>query len=211
MASNGYMAGRKKWYRPQAMLWSDSPGILSSGVYVPSGYEEYSDQTGLTAAQMADSFLILSDHNRSPISVSPLRIENKKRMINGVQRSHHVADKLQISTSWESLPSRGFYGRANFDQSLGISAYTDTSGEYTVDGGAGGSEMLEWYESHTGPFWVFLSYDKYTNFGQDTSAHLHLAEYSQVVQMYLTLDYSVIRRGQHNHDLWNVSVNLEEV
>ena len=83
MASLGYMQGRQRFGRPQGMLWSDTPGVLSNGRYIPSGYEEYSDKTGLTPDQIANSFIILTDHNRSDISVTPQRIEKRQRMING--------------------------------------------------------------------------------------------------------------------------------
>jgi hypothetical protein len=83
---------------------------------------------------------------------------------------------------------------------------------YTSDGGAGGEEMLRWYNDNTGPFWVFLAYDRYTNFGDDNDAYTHLGQYNEIVQMYITsFDYSVEKRGGENHDLWNVSVTLEEV
>lgn len=226
MATTGYMAGRKNYARPQAMLWSDTPGTLSDGLYVPSGYEVYSNKTGLTSTQTSDSFIILSDHNRNAIDVAPQRIEQKKRMANGTMRSYHIADKLNITTSWNLLPSRAFSGYANFNQTTGIptpnitAANRDASGTtdvihenaYTVDGGAGGAEILKWYQDHTGPFWVFLSYDKYINFGIDNAAHQHLNQYSQIVQMYFSnFTYNVVKRGGSNHDLWNVSVTLEEV
>jgi hypothetical protein len=212
MTTTAYMSGRKKFQRPQAMLWSDTPGTISGGTYIPTGYELYSDQSGLTTVQKSDSFIIISDHNRAEIHVTPQRIEQRKRMINGTMRSNYIADKIQISTSWSLIPSRSFAQRSNFSQSTGKSLYTGTEYEYTADGGAGGTEMLDWYETHHGPFWVFLSYDKYTNFGKDNAAHQHLAQYSQVVQMYISnLDYSIVKRGGSNHDLWNISVTLEEV
>ena len=44
MTTSAYMAGRKKWGRPQAMLLSDTPGTLTEqGFYVPVGYELGSD------------------------------------------------------------------------------------------------------------------------------------------------------------------------
>lgn len=90
--------------------------------------------------------------------------------------------------------------------------YANKSQKYTVDGGAGGGEMLEWYEEHTGPFWVMLSYDKYNNFGDTTSGRNNLSEYSQSLQMYISdFSYNVVKRGGTNFDLWNVSVTLEEV
>jgi hypothetical protein len=220
MTTNQYMVARRPWGRPQGMLWSDTPGTLVSidpsdpglgSVYVPSGVESYANFIGLTAAQTADQFLILSDHNRGEINVSPQRIEQRQRMVNGTMRSHHIADKLTITTSWDMLPSRQASIRANWDPTTGVPPIP-LSEAYTADFGAGGAEMLKWYQDHTGPFWVFLSYDKYINFGTGTGAHLHLNEYSQIVQMYISnFDYSVVKRGQSNFDMWNINVTLEEV
>jgi hypothetical protein len=216
MASSAYMTGRKRYARPQAMLWSDTPGTISNGIYVPSGYEKGSDLTSITTE---DYFIVLSDHNRSPINISTQRLEQRRRMINGTMRSYHIADKIAISTDWNNLPSRSYKLNPSFNQTTGKSAYdhgygsfTGSESEYTADGGAGGVELLDWYENHKGPFWVFLSYDKYNNFGDDNPARLHLAEYSQVVQMYIAgFNYSVVKRGGNNMDLWNISVSLEEV
>lgn len=221
MANSSYVTGRQRYKRPQAMLWSDTPGTLSNGIYVPSGYEKGSDLTSITTD---DYFLILSDHNRADISVNPQRIEQRQRMINGTMRSYHVADKLTISTSWTSLPSRSYKLNPQFDQTTGKALYDHGYGsseplgtpvpdsEYTADGGAGGVEMLDWYENHKGPFWVFLAYDKYNNFGEDNPARLHLAEYNQVVQMYFAnFSYTIAKRGGNTADHWNISVTLEEV
>jgi hypothetical protein len=216
MASSAYMTGRKRYARPQAMLWSDTPGTISNGIYVPSGYEKGSDLTSITTE---DYFIVLSDHNRSPINISTQRLEQRRRMINGTMRSYHIADKIAISTDWNNLPSRSYKLNPSFNQITGKSAYdhgygsfTGSESEYTADGGAGGVELLDWYENHKDPFWVFLSYDKYNNFGDDNPARLHLAEYSQVVQMYIAgFNYSVVKRGGNNMDLWNISVSLEEV
>ncbi len=214
MATTGYMAGRQKWYRPQAMLWSETPGTLVDGKYIPTGAETVSDLSGVTPA---DRFLILSDHNRSPINIVPQRIEQKQRMVNGTMRSYHIADKLVLSTSWTMLPSRSFAQRPDFSQSTGLSDMTNTSQEFTVDGGAGGVEMLSWYQDHTGPFWVFLAYDKYINFGTNDAAYTHLPDYNQIVQMYISaFDYSVVKRSGvssyfDGYDMWDISVTLEEV
>jgi hypothetical protein len=216
-------------------------------------------------------------------------------MINGRMRSYHVDDKLTISTSWDSLPSRAFKRKpnweadfrqvyvigvtpsngvvtytvtgsdfevgdvidvsginitgynvkgatitavdnsngshkisissnatGNFDGNLssgivtvagvGLSSFTDDfANQFTVDGGAGGLDLLEWYENHPGPFYVFLAYDKFTNFGRENSAYGYLKQYNEVVEMYISdFSYSVEKRGG-NHDFWNVSVSLEEV
>jgi hypothetical protein len=225
MASKDYLLGRKKWSRPQAMLWSDSAGTLVDGIWVPTGYEKLSDETGLSQNQLDNSFIILSDHNRGEITINTQRIEQRKRMINGTMRSYHNADKLVINTSWAMLPSRSHSVRPNFNQNTGLSIYNKETperpadgspytqqNEYTADGGAGGNEMLTWYQEHTGPFWVYLAYDKYSEFGDNSESFGKLAQYNQVLQMYLaSFDYTVVKRGGSNHDMWNISISLEEV
>jgi hypothetical protein len=237
MATPNYLIGRKKYGRPQAMLWSENPGtlqIISAGTpqeqryFVPTGNEIGSNQSGVTDSALLDQFLILSDDNRSSIDFKNERIEKRERMINGRMRSYHIADKLSISTSWENLPSRGFAGPPNFDQGTGkpalvTSGLTRTSSgavasmdstrlQYTTDGGAGGSEILDWYEQHKGSFWVYLSYDKHTNFGDDAESYRQLSKYSQVVEMFISdFSYSVVKRGSSNFDFWDIQVSLEEV
>jgi hypothetical protein len=125
------------------------------------------------------------------------------------------------------LPSRGFEVVPNFTQEFGKpqiltpadkgkpfpdTYFADKSQQYTADGGAGGGEMLDWYENHTGPFWVLLSYDKYNNFGDNNAARTRLAEYADARQMYISsFTYSIVKRGGDNFDMWDVSVTLEEV
>jgi len=216
MASAEYLLGRKKYARPQAMLWAENSGTIVSvedeQYYVPVGYESATDVSGVTGDPMVDQFIILSDDNRSPIDFKINRLEKRERMINGRMRSYHIADKLTVTASWTMLPSRSFASLANFNPSTGKSLQTKTSGEYTTDGGAGGVEMLNWYENHKDPFWVYLAYDKYNSYGNDADAFLQLAKYNQVVEMYLAdFSYSVVKRGSSNYDFWNVSVTLEEV
>ena len=174
MATSDYMAGRTKYARPQAMLWANNPGTLEGGLYLPQGYEVGADYSGT----LSDDFIILSDDNRGPISFDIERIENRERMINGRMRSFHVADKLSISTSWDMLPSRSYALRPDFaiesSQDPAATAgrsdmYGNNQFEYTTDGGAGGVEILNWYENHSGSFWVYLAYDKYSSFGDDDS------------------------------------------
>jgi hypothetical protein len=224
--SAGYVSGRKQWSRPQALIWADAPPtITQDGKIIPVGYEIGSNLQGIPQDALDSRFIILSDHNRDSLSVSTERIEQRQRMANGTMRSYHIADKLNISMSWSMLPSRGFEVVPNFNQESGKPAiltpadkdevppyYAHKSQQYTADGGAGGGEMLDWYESHTGPFWVLLSYDKYSEFGNDNEARQHLNEYSQALQMYIAdFDYSVVKRGANNFDMWDVSVTLEEV
>lgn len=225
---SSYITGRKTWSRPQAMLWADAaPTITEDGRLIPIGYELGSDTTGIPPADLENAFIILSDHNRSAIDISNERIEQRQRMANGTMRSFFIADKLTISLSWSMIPSRGFKVVPNFEQDFGkpdiitpadkdkpdpFTYFAHKSEQYTADGGAGGGEMLDWYESHTGPFWVLLSYDKYNEFGEGNQARTKLAQYSQAVQMYISdFTYSVVKRGGNNFDMWDVSVTLEEV
>lgn len=210
MAGSSYILGRKTYARPQGLLFSNSPGTINNGIYVPDNYE-----VGNSSSNSGD-FLILSDHNRSPIDVSMLRIENRQRMINGRMRSYWVADKRQISVSWQMLPSRAYSSDPNFNITTGVP--TSVVDEYTVDGGAGGVELLDWYENHYGTFWVFLSYDKYSEFpvgglngNKDATSYTHLRDYNEILEMYITnFTYSVEKRGSSNFDLWNIQMTLEE-
>jgi hypothetical protein len=200
-----YIDGRQKYSRPQGMVWSDTNDI----------YDTFASEEELP--------LVTSDHNRSPIDVKPIRIETRDRMVNGRMRSYHTADKISISCSWDMLPSRGFAANPNFDLTTGapqnalLATYTanprdNAEFQYTVDGGAGGVELLDWYETHTGSFWVFLAYDKYNNFSEESNPYAYLNVYNEGIEMYISsFSYSVAQRGANNFDYWNISVTLEEV
>ena len=213
MATEAYMLGRKKYQRPQAMLWSENSGTLVNGLYVPNGLEINSNPGLETDPDILNQFLILSDDGRQSIDFTPTRIESRQRMVNGRMRSYHIADKLTISTSWNMLPSRSYYLRPDYSQTNGKSDYANNRNlEYTTDGGAGGVDLLKWYENHKGSFWVFLAYDKYSVFGENDAAYGKLGQYNQVIEMFITdFSYNVIKRGGLTHDFWNVSVTLEEV
>lgn len=203
MTNSTYMNARKQYARPQAILFSEDAGELSGGSYVPSGYEINNslNNTG--------SFIVLSDHSRSPLDFGVQRIENRQRMVNGRMRSYWIADKRTLSVSWDMLPSRSFSSDPNIDTVTGLP--TSLVDKNTVDGGAGGAELLDWYEKHYGTFYVFLAYDKFTEFGRDDAAYTHLAQYQEVLEMYITdFTYSVQKRGGSNFDMWNISMTLEE-
>jgi hypothetical protein len=194
MTNSAYLDGRKQYQRPQAVLWADNSGELDTdGFLIPTG-TEYTN------------FLILSDDNRDQIQFKGSRIEHKERMVNGRMRAYHVADKLELDLSWKSLPSRAFSSNPNFS----ASGQTNT-GQYTTDGGAGGVEMLDWYENNTGSFFVYLAYDKYNNFGSYASYN-NLPKYNDVVEMFFSdFSYSVSKRGGSTYDFWDITIKLEEV
>jgi hypothetical protein len=211
MATAAYLTGRRRYQRPQALLWSENAGTLVDGVYLPTGFEIGAEVPAETDEALIDQFLVLSDHNRGELQFNPTRIEQRQRTINGRMRSYHIADKLTMNLSWNNLPSRSYYQDPSFNAS-GVSPYKNSNGEFTADGGAGGVELLDWYENHPGPFWMYLAYDKYSNFGKDDAAFGHLAQYNQIIQVYFAdFSYTVAKRGGSNHDLWNISVTLEEV
>jgi len=211
-ATSAYMSGRQKYARPQAILFADNPGIIQNGKIIPEGKE-------------FENFIILSDDNRQPISFDIERIENRQRMINGRQRSYHVADKRSISTSWQMLCSRSFgsdpafdaFGKTDLTSSTGVrvpnqdGTYSTVSKEFfTSDGGAGGVELLKWYQDHPGSFWVYLAYDKYDNF--EDNEYNKLNQYNEVIEVFFSdFTYSVEKRGSQTHDYWNVDLSLEEV
>jgi hypothetical protein len=177
---------------------------------MPSGAEIGANPAGIVVNNL-NQFLILSDHNRGEINFNTIRIEERKRTINGRMRSYHIADKLEISWSWTNLPSRAYSDFANFN-SNGVSPLKAQSTEYTADGGAGGVELLDWYEKHKGPFWMILAYDNYRNFPDDDEQFDQLDKYNEIIEVYFSdFNYSVVKRGGNNHDLWNVSVSLEQV
>lgn len=203
MATSTYISGRKTYARPQALLFADSAGTLGGdGYYYPDGTEK-------------ENFIVLSDHNRSEISISQQRIETRQRMINGTMRSYHIADKTTLSVSWNNLPSRSFNRNILFGSDGKPVMPNPTDYENTVDGGAGGTELLQWYEGNSGPFWVYLAYDKYINFKTDNiiddESFDHLAIYNDIKFMYFSsFEYTISKRGGTNFDFWNVSLALEE-
>lgn len=218
MATNAYMAGRKKYQRPQGLLFADNEGIKVDGFHIPEG-----DEIGSVGASVDGygEFLILSDNNRSPIDFKTTRIEKRERMINGRMRSYHIADKLQISTSWDMLPSRAYDTKADFDANGNPDMLKDVTLrpnplEFTTDGGAGGVELLDWYENHSGSFWVYLSYDKYTNFEDTDTSEIdnrfnNINKYNEIVEVFFSdFNYSVVKRSGLKFDFWNVSLTLEE-
>ena len=230
MASKDYMLGRKKYARPQGLIFANNPGYLADGFRLPFGNE-------------FEDFIILSDDSRQSIDVSFNRIEQRERTVNGRMRSYHIADKITISTSWDNLPSRAFNVNpvfANVGENLGkITNLVEFVGEdqdrrpvkpfgspyfkdqqYTSDGGAGGAEILKWYNENQGTFWVYLAYDNYNNlsegvskFGQTVvTKYDRISSYAEVVEVFFdNFDYKVESRGGSNHDFWSVSLSLEEV
>ena len=209
MATSAYMAGRKRYQRPEAVLWSNNSGTLTGGLYLPNGYEVGAVVPSGTDEDLIDQFLILSDNNRGEINFNQQRIEKRERTINGRMRSYHIADKLNISWDWDMLPSRSYSGNPSFNSSgIPVGGLT----EYTADGGAGGVDIVKWYESHSGSFYMFMSYDRHDKFADQIDEYNHLHQYNDVIEVYFSsFSFNIVKRGGSNHDFWNISVSVEEV
>jgi hypothetical protein len=199
-STSAYISGR--WdlrglrRRPQAVAWANATELTNDNYFIPSGNEW-------------EDFLILSDHNRSEIAISSERIENRQRMINGTMRSYHIADKNNFSWSWEMLPSRAYSSDPEYSAGGKL---TNSPEIFTVDGGAGGVDLVEWHSNHPGPFFMLLAYDRYDIFPSGSTQYSHLAQYNIVHEVYFSsFDHTIVRRAGLNFDFWNLSVALEEV
>lgn len=171
----------KVWYRPSLIIFTNAEPTDggTSGTY----------NIGTTAFT---DYIILTDDNRSDMSISIERIESRKRMINGRMRSYHVADKKTFSVSWNDLPTNRSY-------------LSETRS--AVDGLAGAKKMLEWYEDHPASFWMMLVYDTPNPVRTGDSLQYRLEKYNVFFDNF---DYAIVKRGSL-FDHWNVSMSLVEV
>jgi hypothetical protein len=147
------------------------------------------------------------------------RLESRTRMVSGNMRSYYTDDKVMLSTSWSMLPSRAYQTEmvlgpdANpteetspFSQAP-YNAISPNSG-FTADGGAGGTDMLQWYYDTIGPMWVFLAYDRFDNTEGPNQFGMYCNYVERMKMFFSSFNYSVEKRGVS--DFWNVSVTLEE-
>jgi hypothetical protein len=103
---------------PMIQLYTSDPTISGSN---PTGY-------------------ILTDHNRQSMNISYEVIENAARMANGTMRKFITANKKNMSTSWQDLPSAAGY-------------------PFTSDSNLGAAFIKSFYEENVyNPVWVKFSY-----------------------------------------------------
>jgi hypothetical protein len=181
----------KTWLRPSIIILSEhKPVTTDNGVNW--SFNEGSDPGEL---------LYLTDDNRSALQVSPLRIESKRRMVDGTLRSVFVADKNAFSTSWTNIPSRA---RDNWDGATReyISEYERRKSTVSALYGAG-QDIKSWYERYHSDFWIMLVYDADDSDLATKSVQVHNVFFD-------TFDFTIVKRGPH-HDLWDVSIGLVEV
>lgn len=202
---------RWEYVRPNFVALSNNQGRYFVNDTDPTNV----DRLWLPEGAEGTDWILLSDHNRAGVPLSPNRIGSRQRMINGDMRGYHIADKLNISLSWDNIPSRAYSTIAGYaDWKLN----PKSAAKFTADGGAGGVEMLKWYEGHAGSMWAFLSFDGVGN--DDVPDDVVFRGYSRVYEVYMTeFEYEVSGRSSgytvgsdtYYLDLWDVSMTLEEV
>jgi len=92
-----------KWTRPQGLIFAD---YASKQEQFIKGTTTTKVRVWLPYGEKYTDWISLSDHNRSELSFDAERIENRRRMIDGLMRSYWTADKYSLSVSWSELPSR---------------------------------------------------------------------------------------------------------
>jgi hypothetical protein len=192
--------------RPNLLTLSNNPGRYyvdgGESLWLPNGVE-------------GTDFILISDHNRSGVPFTTDRLGTNKRMINGRMRSYHIADKISTSLSWTDLPSRAYSSLNGYEAHKADPLAT---AKFTVDGGAGGVEMLKWYQQHHGSFWAFFSFDAVP---VSLPNNIVFNGYARVYEVTITdFDYEPTKRSRgvscpngdiYFLDLWDVSMTLEEV
>jgi len=124
----------------------------------------------------------ISDHGRSPLSISVERLENKQRMANGTLRRYVVAKKRTFSCSWDNLPNVQVPFLAN---------------------GQPGDWMEDFHNRVNGAFYMRL------RAGSDRDK-VEIPETQEVMVMITDFSKEVTKRGP-SFDLLNIDITLEEV
>ena len=134
-------------------------------------------------------FRRVTEHNRAPLSINTERIETGQRMANGTMRKYFIADKLNLSVSWEMIPS--FRNE-------------------TVDGGWGAEDIKSFYESAAGrgPFRIKLNPTVFSTDLVEQSGGALEDDYTYTV-MFTSCDFTLLKRGLQPY--WSVNISLEQV
>jgi hypothetical protein len=135
-------------------------------------------------ANGAATYNKITDHNRSPLSVSIDRIENAQRTANGTLRKSIIAEKHQFNLSWSNVPNLA---------------------AYTVDNGWAGSDMYDFYMDNRQPFYLKIT----QKFDPDA-----VNNYQEFLVYFASCSFEVIKRNPSAatpYMLMDVSITLEEV
>lgn len=134
-------------------------------------------------------FRRVTEQNRAPLSLNTERIESGQRMSNGTLRKYFIADKLNISVSWEMIPS--FRNE-------------------TVDGGWAAEDLKNFYDSTAGrgAFRIKLNPTVFSTELVEQSDGALADDYTYTV-MFTSCDFTVVKRGLQ--PFWSVNISLEQV
>lgn len=141
---------------------------------------------GKTASEFSTSTptngqLTLSDHSRSPLSVSYEIIENSQRMVDGTMRKSIISKKKSFSCTWDMMP---------------------TVSTMMADGNADAAKMKAYYELYCyNPLTLTLRYKR-------NNAETPVDETCQVY--WTDFSFDVVKRYK-NFDYWNVSAEFTEI
>lgn len=143
---------------------------------------------------------ILTDHNRSQISVASEIIERKQRMVNGTMRRYHVATKHSWSWSWDMLPTNA-------------AAVVGEGGSLPVYGAADIKQFVDEVNSSGScntDFYMRLYSGQHP---RPEDAGTHPPEIRVIVSEF---NYDIVKRGAQyqpgvEFDFWNVNITMEEV
>jgi hypothetical protein len=151
-----------------------------STIYLPVGSVLY-----------LNSNIKLSEHNRQPVSIGKTRIEQTKRMNNGLMRKFFIAEKETISVSWNMLPSFS---------------------TMTVDGGYGAVDLKTFYEGVASKAAGALSgrstFDVSISYGNTVK---------NMEMMFTSCSFEIVKRNVKEQttdspqEFWNVSISMEEI
>lgn len=137
----------------------------------------------------------ISDHGRSPLSISVERIENKQRMADGTLRRYVVAKKRTFSVSWDHLPDKSVSFLANGQPGEWMETFHNaTDGSFKMRLRAGSDESIALASALT-----------------RTGGDPLLADNSREFTVMIS-DFSkeVVKRAK-DFDMWSLSITLEEV
>ena len=144
-------------------------------VYARDLYQDPTDTT--------QSWIKLTEHNRSEISINIQRLEQSQRMANGSLRKFFVADKKEFSVSWNMLPGTRIY---------------------TVDNQWGALDLIEFYNSSEGQ----STFDIRLNFAK-SGTNQESSGYEQYTVSCTSFNATLIKRGEV--PFYNVSMSMEQV
>jgi hypothetical protein len=145
------------------------------------------------SATSTPSWQKITEHNRQEVPININRIEKTQRMSNGLLRKYWIADKKNLSASWNMLPSRS---------------------DMTVDGGWGAVDIQEFYMLATkgrSSFKVKIVY------GQKVQGGVKVERSEEFVAVFSQCTFTVLKRNVKEkstdaaQEFWNVSIALEEV